>query len=456
MSVQVSDSLQLGTVDTPLDARTRISTLGDVSNIALPFIGMMFFCTSTGKYYRVVSLKAKQIGAAQQANAQIDQYEVLPDKTDLDGKAAANHLHTLSDLSDLSELENQFAAADHQHKLSDLTDLSELENQFAAADHQHKLSDLTDLSELENQFAAVDHQHTLSDLTDLSELENQFAAADHQHSEYATKNELTALASGRISRFTITRPIGSEAYHLKIQYSEIASFSEVQTLVDTLNTAADREKVLVFQESIVNDAVSHEFLQFPSEGLGPEFEGNPVVVDFSPISDGKTYFVRYTWYTEEVSGEWKGAIYPSCGAGGGGASGTGTPGEDGVGIEKIEKTGTVGLVDTYRITFSDASTYTFTVKNGEKGEKGDKGDTGEKGDKGDKGDPGADGTVSFENLTAEQQASLKGEKGDKGDKGDKGEKGDKGDPGVDGVNGKLTIVDELPSLPQEGTIIIVS
>ena len=115
MSVQVSDSLQLGTVDTPLDARTRISTLGDVSNIALPFIGMMFFCTSTGKYYRVVSLKAKQIGAAQQANAQIDQYEVIPDKTDLDGKAPANHQHTLSDLSDLPDLDDKYAAADHDH-----------------------------------------------------------------------------------------------------------------------------------------------------------------------------------------------------------------------------------------------------------------------------------------------------------------------------------------------------
>ena len=112
-------------------------------------------------------------------------------------------------------------------------------------------------------------------------------------------------------------------------------------------------------------------MQFPAEGLGPEFEGNPVVVDFSPISDGKTYFVRYTWYTEEVSGEWKGAIYPSCGAGGGGASGTGTPGEDGVGIEKIEKTGTVGLVDTYRITFSDSSYFTFTVTNGKNGESAD-------------------------------------------------------------------------------------
>ena len=132
MSVQVSDSLQLGTVDTPLDARTRISTLGDVSNIALPFIGMMFFCASTGKYYRVISLKSKQIGAAQQANAQIDQYEVIPDKTDLDGKAEKGHNH-----------DGTYAPADHQHTLSDLSDLSELENQFAAADHTHNYNELT-------------------------------------------------------------------------------------------------------------------------------------------------------------------------------------------------------------------------------------------------------------------------------------------------------------------------
>ena len=63
--------------------------------------------------------------------------ETVPDKTDLDGKAAADHKHTLNDVSNLSELENQFAEADHQHKLSDLTDLSELENQFAAKEHDH-------------------------------------------------------------------------------------------------------------------------------------------------------------------------------------------------------------------------------------------------------------------------------------------------------------------------------
>lgn len=42
------------------------------------------------------------------------------------------------------------------------------------------------------------------------------------------------------------------------------------------------------------------------------------------------------------------------------------------GVHNIEKTGTSGRVDTYTITFADASTWTFTVTNGEKGDKGDR------------------------------------------------------------------------------------
>lgn len=41
------------------------------------------------------------------------------------------------------------------------------------------------------------------------------------------------------------------------------------------------------------------------------------------------------------------------------------------GIQSIAKTGTSGLVDTYTITYSDASTSTFTVTNGAKGDTGD-------------------------------------------------------------------------------------
>lgn len=49
-------------------------------------------------------------------------------------------------------------------------------------------------------------------------------------------------------------------------------------------------------------------------------------------------------------------------------SGGGTPGPAGVGIQKIEKTGTAGLVDTYTITYTDGSSTTYTVTNGKDGE----------------------------------------------------------------------------------------
>ena len=48
---------------------------------------------------------------------------------------------------------------------------------------------------------------------------------------------------------------------------------------------------------------------------------------------------------------------------------------------------------------------------------------------------GADGTMSFDDLTPEQKASLKGDKGDKGDTGEQGPQGEKGDTGPQGPQG---------------------
>ena len=42
----------------------------------------------------------------------------------------------------------------------------------------------------------------------------------------------------------------------------------------------------------------------------------------------------------------------------------GDKGDAGVGIEKIEKTSTEGLIDTYQITFTDGAFFDFTVTNG--------------------------------------------------------------------------------------------
>lgn len=90
-------------------------------------------------------------------------------------------------------------------------------------------------------------------------------------------------------------------------------------------------------------------------------------------------------------------------------------------------TGSIGVV----YGKDGKSAYEVAVKNGFegteeewlaslKGEQGEQGEQGEKGEKGDKGDPGADGKMTFEDLTAEQKATLKGDKGDKGDTGNSG------------------------------------
>lgn len=73
--------------------------------------------------------------------------------------------------------------------------------------------------------------------------------------------------------------------------------------------------------------------------------------------------------------------------------------------------------------------------------KGETGPIGPQGPVGPQGEKGADGTMTFEDLTPEQKASLKGDKGDKGDtgaagpQGEPGPKGDKGDPGPKGDKG---------------------
>lgn len=106
---------------------------------------------------------------------------------------------------------------------------------------------------------------------------------------------------------------------------------------------------------------------------------------------------------------------PFGGSGSGGGGGGGAPGKDGRGISSIvfvsstggSIAGIAGATDTYKINYTDGTTSTYVVKNGNNGEQGPKGDTGEQGPKGDKGDIGEQGLQG-----------IRGEQGPKGDKGD--------------------------------------
>lgn len=82
-NIILAGSLVPGTTDTPLDARARVASLSAVASIDNPFVGMIFYCTATGKHYKVKSLKAKTIGSASVQNAAVNDYEALPDASDL-------------------------------------------------------------------------------------------------------------------------------------------------------------------------------------------------------------------------------------------------------------------------------------------------------------------------------------------------------------------------------------
>ena len=58
---EVSSSLRTKKSNMPLDIRTRIESIGEVENIPLPYIGMIFYVIDEEKCYVVKSLKAKQI-----------------------------------------------------------------------------------------------------------------------------------------------------------------------------------------------------------------------------------------------------------------------------------------------------------------------------------------------------------------------------------------------------------
>ena len=118
-----------------------------------------------------------------------------------------------------------------------------------------------------------------------------------------------------------------------------------------------------------------------------------------------------------------------------GGGGSGTPGKDGVGIDRIEKTSTQGLVDTYTIYLTDESTYTFTVTNGKDGNPGAKGDPGPTGATPNIQigtvqtlDPGQQATASMSGTPENPLLNLGIPQGDKGDPGEDAESGSSATP----------------------------
>jgi hypothetical protein len=76
-NVKIANSVIPSKVDTPLDARSRVAYEADILNIENPSIGQLVYCTSTGKFYVIKTLKSKTVGAIGVQNAAVDIYEEL-------------------------------------------------------------------------------------------------------------------------------------------------------------------------------------------------------------------------------------------------------------------------------------------------------------------------------------------------------------------------------------------
>jgi hypothetical protein len=119
----------------------------------------------------------------------------------------------------------------------------------------------------------------------------------------------------------------------------------------------------------------------------------------------------------------------------------GIQGETGNGISSIARTlgdGSPGTTDTYTITFTDASTTTFTVYNGDDGDQGIQGIQGETGPQGPQGIQGETGATGPQGIQGEMGAT--GPQGDQGIQGIQGETGAQGPPGIQGESGMVPAV----------------
>ena len=79
------------TIDTPIDVRTRITTISEVSSIPLPYVGMIFYVLDESSHYKVKSLKSKTINDLEIENSVINEYELLNSVSNTpgqDGKSA--------------------------------------------------------------------------------------------------------------------------------------------------------------------------------------------------------------------------------------------------------------------------------------------------------------------------------------------------------------------------------
>lgn len=280
--IDLAKPLKLTTPGTAPIAGLVVADTAALEAIESPWPGMIVYVEADGKAYRVTELKDVPVGVF--TKKAVKTYEALPDKSDLDGKADANHTH------------GGYASAGHSHPeyalksevpgaadLSKYLTITAAAETYAAKSHTH------------GEYALNSHNH-----------DTVYAAVGHTHTNYENRLATLETASAAIFHLGLVRPNYDDALHLRIEKNGTA-------VVDTANTA-DRAKVKIF--------TGQEWVEFPSDGAGSPFSEMSVDIDLTTLGGG-THYLRYKWYNSSTGTDWVGVTFPSSGNSGGAGGGSG-------------------------------------------------------------------------------------------------------------------------------------
>ena len=190
MAINIAGSLQATAVNLPLDARSRIATLDDVASIVNPALGGIFYCVATGRHYKITKLKAQTSGPFTIADKQVDTYEQLPSKSDVEAKADAEHTHAqyalkteIPDAVDLNPYLKKTDAATTYASKSDVAGKADAEHTHAQYALKTEIPDAVDLNPYLKKTDAATTYASKSDVAGKAD-------AEHTHAQYALKTEI--------------------------------------------------------------------------------------------------------------------------------------------------------------------------------------------------------------------------------------------------------------------------
>lgn len=280
--IDLAKPLKLATPGTAPIAGLVVADTTALEAIDSPWPGMIVYVEANGKTYRITELKDVSVGVF--TKKAVKTYEVLPDKSDLAGKADANHTH------------GGYAAAEHVH------------SQYALKSEVPGTADLSKyltITAAAEKYAAKSHTHGDYALNSHNH-DTVYAAVGHTHTNYENRLATLETASAAIFHLGLVRPNYDDALHLRIEKNGTA-------VVDTANTA-DRAKVKIF--------TGQEWVEFPSDGAGSPFSEMSVDIDLTTLGGG-THYLRYKWYNSSTGTDWVGVTFPSSGNSGGAGGGSG-------------------------------------------------------------------------------------------------------------------------------------